>query len=268
MLSALRSTFDPTRGIQMTVALERTYDSRELILQQLYPRDVWLELMPDGATRQRRPGVRFISQTGFPAAVWSADAISWPFLPGSSLPTAPVIEAWWAPDRPAEPDASLEFGRDFESFDDLRGKLIKVNGVDVKIESVGIEDRHVMIESNRKAIKSCLVARIAHSRETPVRLRVDAAATEGTEESLYEEAGKTMLVCWPFTRDRPISTIRHIHFVLLNHFKQDAEARGFHIRLDRLGQPDAGTSSPSITSADPRAGLSTNRRIPATSPAH
>ena len=239
-LSALQNGAVNGGGLQMPLALERTFDRKEAILQSIYPRDVWIELAPESGER-RGIATRLLALPGYPASTWSADAMNWPSDAGSKLPAAPVLEAWWDPDRTATPVASLESGRDFRALEDLRGRKIEVAG--------GKRDRWrafrwrlqtVMIDSERSGPQPCLVVRIAHPPELPVRVRLDAAGIAGSEERFYQEAGKTMALFWPITADQARASIRRLELVSLNGFKREAEQRGFHIRLDGLGQPVAG----------------------------
>ena len=54
-LSALQNGAESGGGLQMVLALERTFDRREAILQSIYPRDVWIELAPESGDA---PGYR------------------------------------------------------------------------------------------------------------------------------------------------------------------------------------------------------------------
>jgi hypothetical protein len=249
----------------MVVALERIFDRREQILQSIYPRDLWLELTSEDRGSHGL-ATRLVELPGYPATTWMADTIHWPSAPSSGLPDSPVLEAWWDPDRNATPDASLTYVRDFLALEELRGRPIDIDGATVTIESVSLEDRTVMIDSERTAERPCLVVRVAHPRNVPVRVRVDVAGMEGSEERFYQEAGKTTLVCWPFTRDQDLATIRRLDFVLLNGFKRGAERRGFHIRLDGMGQPMAGSPTPPIVDTGPIRRGANPGVVPATAP--
>ncbi len=242
-LAALQNGAASGGGLQMVVALERTFDRKEAILQSICPREVWIELAPESGER-RGITTRLVALPGYPASTWSADALDWPIDAVSKLPAAPVLEAWWDPDRLATPEAALKSGRDFQALDDLRGRKIEVAGGRVIMESVSMEIQTVMIDSERSEQQPCLVVRVAHPPELPVRVRLDAAGIAGSEERFYQEAGKTMTLFWPMTSDQAPAAIHRLELLSLNGFKREAEQRGFHVRLDRLGQPLAGDPRP------------------------
>jgi len=265
ILSALQNGAGSGWGLQMVLALERTFDRREAILQSIYPREVWIELAPESGER-RGIATRLVALPGYPASTWSADAMNWPSDAVSKLPAAPVLEAWWDPDRPATPEASLKSGRDFQALDDLGGRMIEVAGGRVVVESVFMETQTVMIDSERSGQQPCLVVRVAHPPELPVRVRLDAAGIAGSEERFYQEAGKTMTLFWPITSDQAATAIRRLELVSLNDFKRGAEQRGFHVRLDGLGQPVAGDPRPPSAEAGRVQRNSTPEDVPAVAP--
>ena len=250
-LSALQNCAVNGGGLQMVLALERSFDRREAILQSIYPREVWIELAPESGSRQGI-ATRLMAIPGYPASTWSAEAMNWPSVAGSKLPAAPVLEAWWDPDRPATPVASLVSGRDFRALEDLRGRKTEVTGGKViVVESVSLETHTVMIDSERSAQQPCVVVRIAHPHDFPVRVRLDALGIAGSEERFYQEADKTMAktmsLFWPITSDQPPAAIRRLELVSLNGFKREARERGFHIRLEGLGQPVPADARPRPT---------------------
>ncbi len=265
VLSALQNGLENGGGLQTVLTLERTFDAREAILQSVYPREVWVELVPDSGER-RGIATRLVALPGYPGPTWNADAMSWPSDAGSKLPAAPVLEAWWDPDRPATADASLTPGRDFQSLDDLQAQTIDIGGKAVIVESVSLETQTVMIDSERTGRRPCLVVRVAHPPGHPVRVRLDALGIAGSEEWFYQEAGKATALFWPFTADQGVAAVHRIELFSLNGFKQVAEQRGFHIRLNGLGSPQAGDSRPLSVLAGGIPPRSTSEDLPASAP--
>ena len=157
----------------MTFSLERSFDHKEAILQSIHPRELWIELAPERGVRQGI-ATEIVTLPGYPAATWAASGINWPSDGGSELPAAPEVEAWRDPDRPAQPGASLQSGRDFQSIGELRGRVVQLAGGTVIVESVSMETHTVMIGPERRSQQPCLVVRIDYSPELPVRVRLDA----------------------------------------------------------------------------------------------
>jgi hypothetical protein len=243
MLSAIQNRTLDAGGLETLVALEKTYDRQEAILQSIYPRDVWIDLAPESGDRSRI-ATRVVALPGYPASVWSVDAANWPAGAESKVPAAPVVEAWWDPDRAAPPDVSLEPGRHFGSLDELRGRTFEIADERVTIESLSIETRTVMINPQSRAERPCLVVRMAHPRDRAIRVRLDAAGIAGSEERYYMKVGKSMALFWPMTSDQALTAIRRLDLVTVHGFKREAERRGFHIRLDGLGPPASGDVRP------------------------
>ena len=183
-------------------SIERTFNRRKRSFNPS-TRDVWIELAPESGVR-RGIATRLVALPGYPASTWSADAMNWPSDASSKLPAAPVLEAWWDPDRPATPEASLKSGRDFQALDDLRGQEDRDRGrkSDHGERFHGDSDGHDRFRAKRTATLSGCAGR--SSPGIPVRVRLDAAGIAGSEERFYQEAGKTVALFWPITSDRPL----------------------------------------------------------------
>jgi hypothetical protein len=264
-LSALQNRAENLGRLQMVLTLEKTYDPGEAILQSIYPRDVWIDVAPESGDRPR-VAVRLLALPGYPAPAWSVDAVNWPADADSKRSAAPVLEAWWDPDRTAPPEVSLEYGRHFHGFEELRGQTVDLADGKVTVESVSVETRTVMIDPERSGQRTCLVVRVAYPPEHPVRVRLDALGITGFEERFYQDAGKSMTMFWPIAPDQPLAAIRRLDLVSLDSFKREAQERGFHIRLDGLGPPVAGDARPPSTQSGRVQANSMTHGLPAAEP--
>jgi hypothetical protein len=242
-LAAIQNRALEGGGLQTLLALEKTYDRQEAVLQSIYPRDFWIDLAPETGNRSGI-ATRVLALPGYPAPIWSVEAANWPASAESKVPAAPALEAWWDPDRSAPPDVLLEPGRHFRSLDELRWRDFDVAGEKVTIEGLSFETRTVMIDPQNSAERPCLVVRIAHPRDRSFRVRLEAAGIAGSEERYYQQVGKSTTLFWPMTSDQALAALRRIDLISLQGFKWEAERRGFHIRLDGLGPPTPGDVRP------------------------
>jgi hypothetical protein len=130
----------------------------------------------------------------------------------------------------------------------LENQPMVIDGKDCLLESVKLEERMVTVEPGKWAIAKCLVVRTrtAPAVENPSGLAIATIAGQnwsGQEQIVHAEAGKVASVFWPMD-PKGIASIRGVQMRSLRRFKDNAVARGYHIRYERIGSPDANDERP------------------------
>jgi len=232
----LQNQLQGASGLQMLCTLEKKFNRLETSLSVVRPREVWFELAP--SSRPEAPfSMRWGNQSGYPAAAWTLTVPSWPASPGVSSPDRPIVRAWWNPDQDSPVSAALDRGPDFEVGSGQASSPIPLEGNNVVLESVRVEDHRVAVQPGIFEVQSCLVVRLRHTPGKPVLIRPFGLATAGAEQRFYQQAGRTTALFWPVGRDEASARLLGIHLYSLNNFKAQAERRGFSAELRDLPIP-------------------------------
>jgi len=224
-------------GLQMLATLEKAFDPRETRLQVLRPWETWIEVQP-WPTAQTPFALRWGNQPGYPAAAWGLDVPEWPASPGTATPARPAVRAWWDPDRRTPPAGSLDRGPDFDLDATGGTPPLRIDGDEVRLLGVGVEDHPVETAPGRRESKPCLVIRVAYAPGKPVWVRPKGLNPAGHEHRFYAEARRYTGLFWPVTRDEARDSLAGLEFVSLTDFKARAERRGFALELRTLGPPE------------------------------
>jgi hypothetical protein len=225
------------RALQMLLTLEKDYDPRENALQQLKPRQTWIEAEP--ASGHTVPySLRWGYRAGYPAPAWSLDVPEWPALLGGRTLAPPVVRAWWNPDQQTPPAGTLDRGADFQALPDLAGRVVQVEGDAIVVEGVAIEDHPVETRPGVVAVQSCLVVRLSHARNRPVWVRPLGLDPAGQEHRFYAACDRYTGLFWPVSREGA-AALAGLSLYSLAAFKSEAERRGFVLELGNLKAPAA-----------------------------
>lgn len=235
-LSLMQNQRTAEGALRMLVSLEQLAGDGDGALEQLRPREAWLELTT------REPNARTIISrwrpvTGYPAAVWSADAPAWPMAAEGVTPARPRVRLWFNAEQEAPAAATLRRHHDFMALSDLAGRAVRVSGDEVTIEAVGVERHLVETRPGVRQPQSCLVVRISHPTDKRVWARVRGLHLAGQEHRYYSAIGSYSGLFWPVTSDEAELALANISLISLNDFQQAAQLRGGLLELSDLPPP-------------------------------
>lgn len=233
-LAVLQNQTVADSGLEMLIALEKTYDRREDVLQMLKPRQTWIEVGPPAdttGTYAQRWGYHY----GYPAPCWSLRVPRW--LTPSGGPARPRIRVWWNPDQETPPATSLERGADFQAPTDIRDRAVLVDGEETRIARVAVEPHVVEVRPGVRESRSCLTIRVRHAAGKPVWARVEGLTPAGHEHHFYTEAAQYTGLFWPVTADQAEGLLRRVSLISRSAFQRDAERRGYTVDLRDLPPP-------------------------------
>lgn len=263
LLALLQNEKTKDGGAQMLVTLEKKSDIEDELLQQLRPRDTWLEV---GVAKLDAPGTKTVStddvfqrwhyQSGYPAPAWSIDVAKWPKtqLPGGTVTTGtslakPVVRAWFHPQQPAK-GLLLERGHAFASPFAVENKRITLSGQEFILDSIALEDHPVEVKAPRPdqqakvAVQKCLVVRITHAAGSPVWVRLHGLPHGGEEHHFFTKANKYTGIFWPVTADQANQVLQSIEVISLADFKKSAQDFNYAITLDSTYEPRSDSKRP------------------------
>lgn len=238
------------QALQMLVALQKTPDKSETVLEMLKPRDAWIELEPQ---TEGRPifSQRWGYLAGYAAPAWSFDVPQWPRQASKAAdgttrlggPARPTVRIWWNPDQETTFATRLDRGNHFNTLPELTKRQIQVDGDMITIDSVQIEDHYVETRPGLREVKSCLVVRISHALGKPVWSAVAGFQPEGHEHRFYSLPNKYTGLFWPVTQATSAQLTR-LSLISLSDFKKDATKRGFSMELKDTPIPQVNDNRP------------------------
>ena len=200
-LAVLQNQRLSDRRLQMLLMLEKSPERPEALLQQLRPRETWVELGP--AEGGAAPfDLRWGAQPGYAAPAYGLDVAAWPARAGGDGPARPVVRMWWNPGE-SEADAYVERDAGRPSLLGLRNVARVADGVTVVVESVQVERRRVEVRPGVFEPRDCLAVRLSHPPGRPFKVEPVGVSPAGQEQRFYEAAGKTTALFWPVGRRGP-----------------------------------------------------------------
>jgi len=221
-------------GLAMLATLEKEPVADEAVLQLVKPRECWFELTPRlGEGEKTQPyAVRFTHLSGYPAPAWGLDSAAWPLRSETQLPAAPILRTWWSPD--VEPlGAPL-----------IPGQAPRVDGDTLDLHGIVVEKHLVEVRPGVREVRDCLVVRLGHAPDRPVRVRLGEMRVEGQEHRWYTAASKYTALFWPVPEAALKQASKGLTVWSVNAFKRDARERGYYLEMDKLGPPIAGDRRP------------------------
>ena len=236
-LAALQNQRINDRGLEMLLMLDRAPEKIETTLQQMRPRETWLEV-DSSAGPSATFSMRWGYQPGYPAPAWDVKSSQWPAMRGTQTPAKPVVRMWWSPVLDTPPDTYIERPVDSTLLNRTNVSLPLENDT-VVVDHIAVETQKVETQPGKLEDKRCLVVRVTHPLAKPVKVRIEGIAPAGQEHHYYPEAGKYTALFWPVTEAQVNSSLSRINLISINRFKNTAEDRRnrHYILLDKLNEP-------------------------------
>ncbi len=238
-MTVLQNQLGPRKDLEMLVSLEKTVDRRENLLEQIKPRDVWLEVTP-AADPGPAPPLRWSYLAGYPAPAWAVQSPAWPT--GSPA----KVQMWWNPDEEARSAADLVVG---DVYEDRDRAVFLPDEPPLTLESVKIEKHFVEVSPGVVAPKNCLVVRMRHAPGRPVIARLQGLTPAGSEQRLYTQAEKSASLFWfepdldAKARSTELAPAR-IRLISIAAFKDEARRRDYSAEIRDLAPPDPADERP------------------------
>jgi hypothetical protein len=107
-----------------------------------------------------------------------------------------------------------------------------------------VEQHYVETRPGQRELKSCLVVRMSHAPDRPVRARPAGLGFEGEEHRYYSGAARYTGLFWPVTEEGAGKALRNLGIISVTAFKRDAEQRGYYLEMNKLGPPQANDVRP------------------------
>jgi hypothetical protein len=240
-MTVLQNQLLPSRELEMLVTLEKTVDRRENLLEQIRPREVWVEF--DRPQSGVTPMQRWNYLYGYPAPAWSIRAPAWA---GEGVPPSrPRVQVWWNPDEEARSAADL----DLTPLLTERNRTVFMPGEPaVVIEGVRLEKHIVEVKPGVPEPRMCVVVRLRHSPGRPIVTRLYGVDAAGAEHRLYTAANKVTSLFWfaPDLDDKSAAalSVARLRLISVQAFKDDARGRGYWMEANDLLAPDPADERP------------------------
>jgi hypothetical protein len=242
-LAVLQNQRVRDRGLEMLLMLEKLPDRPEAVLEQVRPRETWVELAPAGADNDAFH-LRWGYQPGYPAPAWAVGTADWPLRAGVQAPARPVVRLWWNPNQEATVAARVVPEAAASTLLDISNRPVPVEGEPVLVESVQLEKHRVAVAPGRFETRDCLAVRVSYPVAKPVKIRLNGLKPPGEEHRYYTAAGKLTALFWPVVEADVRQPGLSLGVISLNTFKDEARAGGYYVELDTLAEPQATDARP------------------------
>lgn len=232
-VGVLQNRLEDDGLLRMMVSLEKVDNRVGVLVEQIEPEAVWLEVEAVGAARPIT--TRWIDRDNYAGNVWMVEVPDWPIVEGKAA-VANVRVYWNDGDESAR---AIVLDREQENLGDvtrIRDLLVGGNGPDdqVVIENVDFERRPLpsgLGEAPEEVY--CVVVRVRHPVGKPYLARLDGVESESSQHRHYAEAGKSAAFFWPLRKEE-IASLRSLSLVDVEAFRQRAKALGFFVSFPEL----------------------------------
>jgi hypothetical protein len=220
---------------KLFTVLEKKYDSREVLISQIKPKEVWWELK----TNNKKfiiPKFKVTKFNDFPAQAWSIESLNWPTDLLINDQPAPVVSLWWNSDQETSFISKLDKGIDFNSWGDLEGKKIQIEGKTVMVSSCSIQPLNLLNKNGFMESQNAMVLTIIHPSNMSLMVKLEGLNNLSKETHWFKGSGQTVLVLGPVELTAPLPSSIVISSV--DQMKKNAESRGMFLEFSDLPKPD------------------------------
>jgi hypothetical protein len=212
---------------QLSIALERTPDPREVRLAVVSPTALWCEVSLSEGTPPLPLTITPALDQPLPA--WQLEVAAPSGVAGAF---APRLEAWWLADAPPPAAATIVAGRDFHTLDDLAGRTIEVANQTLRIEDARVDSLPVPGATGDP--KPCLCVTWSGSPDAIAWLRIAGADLIAHEHRHYAAVGRYVARFWLPDAESAITPGVRWEITTLDDLKHTAERYGTHARFDAV----------------------------------
>ncbi|MFN5291273.1 MAG: hypothetical protein ACK5E4_14390, partial [Planctomycetia bacterium] len=217
------------------VSLDKLSVKDESPLSQIKPREIWWEF--ESKDQKNKSLTSTITKTyDYPANTWLIDCLDKQSDLKKSSFISPKLSAWWTINQEVPFTVKLFKGSDYDSWADLEGKYIDIDGRKIRIKSCSSDSFQIKSESGEFKTEKCFIIAINHPIDFPLVLKTEGMENFHKESHFYRGAGQTSFVFYPSGLIPPIPA--SLHFIPVNRIKQNALSNGLFIEYESCPVPD------------------------------
>ncbi len=220
---------------KLFTVLEKKYDPREEFFSQIKPKEVWWELKTNNKNLDS-PKYKVSRFNDFPAQAWTIESLNWPSDLLFKDQPAPVVSLWWNSDQEIPFISKLDKGIDFNSWGDLEGKKLQIDGKTIMVSSCSIQPFNFVNKSGLMDSHNAMVLTIIHPSNMSLLVKVEGLNNLSKETYWFKGSGQTVLVLGPVELTAPLPSA--IVFSSVDQMKKNAESRGMFLEFSNLPNPD------------------------------
>lgn len=215
-------------GVSFRVALEQPAKYGVELVQTRSPKAIWIE-----GEGSRNAGLRAktVINRRYDLPIPSWDVQVQKDVAGSRSENGiSKLKVWHVPGFQLPAAVHLEQRTDFSRIDELNGKSFPVDGHQVTLESISIEQRSIEIDSIPQVV-SALVIR-AKCDDELFSIKPGGIEFQGTQEMFFSDLGQYTAVFWPIAGMDELSAIHSLDVVSILDLKRIAEESGNLLNLE------------------------------------
>ena len=218
------------------VSLDKLAEKDQSVLSIIKPREIWWEINSDNGNKQN-----FISKISrrfdYPGNVWQFDIKgNFSNLKLDNL-SPPKLSAWWTINQEVPFTVKLVKGIDYESWADLEGRYIDIDGKRILIKNCSLDEYPILSETGEFKKTKCFVIAITHPIDFPLILKTESVTSLNKEGHFYKGTGQTIYAFYPVGIIPPLPT--SLEFIPVERIKNNAEKNGLFLDFNSLPQPDS-----------------------------
>jgi hypothetical protein len=233
--SAILANKLSNKNCKLFAILEKKYDPREVIFSQIKPKEVWWELKTNNK-KLDLPQFKVIKFNEFPAQAWTIESLNWPLDPLVNYPPAPFVSLWWNSDQETSFLSKLDKGIDFNTWSDLEGKKVQVDGKIIMISSCCIQPCNLTNKNGFIENQNAMVVTITHPINMSLMMKLEGLNHLSKETYWFKGCGQTVLLFGPVDVTVPLPS--GIVFSSVDQMKKNAESRGMFMEFNDLPKSD------------------------------
>jgi len=143
---------------------------------------------------------------------------------------------WWNSDQETSFISKLDKGIDFNSWSNLEGKKIQIDGKIVMISSCSIQPCNLTNKNGVIEIQNSMVFTIIHPKNMSLIVKIEGLDNLNRETYWFKDCGQTVLLLGPVELTVPLPT--GIIFSSVDQMKKNAESRGMFLEFSDLPNSD------------------------------
>ena len=222
------------KNCKLFAVLEKKYDPREVLFSQIKPKEVWWELKTNN--KLDLPRYKVSKFYDFPAQSWTIESFNWPSDSLNSVQSSPIVSLWWNSDQETSFISKLDKGIDFNTWSDLEGKKIQIDGKTIMISSCCIQSCNVRNKKGFNESQNSMVISIIHPLNMSLMIKLEGLNYLNKETYWFKGSGQTVLILGPVELTAPLPS--GIIFSSVDQMKKNAESRGMFLEFCDLPTPD------------------------------
>jgi hypothetical protein len=234
-LTALENRITGPR-LELLLGLERLPTAAPSLIEQVEPFDLWFEVTPTGQVSDDPnlpTSLHWLRTYDYPVPSYRVSVQNWP-RDAEQQPQSATCKVWFNPQRQTPAGLTIQRGKDFDELSQLAQRSWDLRGDALRFEEIQVEMRSVLTANGDVETQPCLLIRIAHAGQVPVRVQPTGLKFAGEQHLHYRSLGKTTAMFWPVSEEQLANVLDGFAFISPVDLKERAEEDGYHAEL-KLG---------------------------------